>query len=65
MITVDRYLHFDNIDLQEPNIRSRCSQCGQTFEGEPIPGEGVEDVLVRIRGEFNSHQCQERLKQAA
>jgi len=65
MITVDRYLHFDNIDMEQPNISSQCSHCGQTFKAEPRPGERVEDVLLRIRREFNSHQCHERLKQAA
>jgi len=65
MITVDRYLHFDNIDIEQPNISSQCSHCGQTFEAEPRPGERVDDVLLRIRREFNSHHCQERLKQSS
>jgi hypothetical protein len=65
MITVDRYLHFDNIDMEQPNISSQCSHCGQTFKAEPRPGERVDDVLLRIRYEFNSHECQKRLEQAA
>jgi hypothetical protein len=65
MITVDRYLHFDNIDMEQPEISSQCSRCGQTFKAEPIPGERVDDVLLRIRRAFNSHQCQKRLEQAA
>jgi hypothetical protein len=28
MITVDRYLHFDNIDMEQPEISSQCSHCG-------------------------------------
>ena len=65
MITVDRCLHFDNIDMEQPEISSQCSHCGQKFKAEPMTGEKVEDVLLRIRYEFNSHQCQKRLEQAA
>jgi hypothetical protein len=65
MIAVDRYLHFDNIDMEQPSICSRCSHCGQAFKAEPQAGERVEDVLLRIRREFNSHQCQKTLEQAA
>ena len=57
MHTVERYLHFDNIDMQQPDISSRCSLCGQTFCAEPKPGERVDDVLLRIRAEFNDHEC--------
>ena len=58
MITADRYLHFENIDMQTPDIVSRCSLCQRTFTAEPKPGERVDDVLLRIRDEFNMHQCQ-------
>jgi len=57
MITADRYLQFDNIDMQKPYISSRCSHCEQTFKAEPKTGERVDDVLLRIRAEFNSHRC--------
>jgi hypothetical protein len=65
MITVDRYLHFDNIDVEQPEISSQCSHCGLKFKAEPRAGERLEDVLLRIRCGFNSHQCQKRLEQAA
>jgi hypothetical protein len=65
MIAIDRYLQFDNIDMEQPYISSRCSHCGETFEAEPRPGEMVCDVLLRIRGEFNSHQCHQSLMRAA
>jgi len=47
MITLDRYLHFDNIDVEQPEISSQCSRCGHTFEAEPRPGSSVDDVLLR------------------
>jgi hypothetical protein len=65
MIDLDRYLHFDNIDMHKPDISSQCSHCGRTFKAEPKPGERVGDVLLRIRAEFNSHSCDERLMQAS
>jgi hypothetical protein len=58
---VDRYLHFDNIDIRQPEVSSQCSHCGQRFEAEPKPGERVDDVLLQVRAEFDSHLCYERL----
>jgi hypothetical protein len=65
MSTVDRYLHVENIDVEQPAVSSQCTHCGQKFKAEPRAGERVDDVLLRIRAEFNSHQCQKRLEQAA
>jgi hypothetical protein len=56
-MTQDRYLQFSNIDIQLPDISSQCSRCGQEFRAEPKPGERVDDVLLRIRVEFESHTC--------
>lgn len=53
----ERYLHFDNIDMQRPDIRSRCSLCGREFQAAPLPTERVDEVLLRIRREYNSHEC--------
>jgi hypothetical protein len=52
---MDRYLHFDNIDMRKPDVSSQCSRCGQRFEAELKPGERVDDVLLRIRAHFDSH----------
>ena len=27
----ERYLHFDNLDLQQPEISGQCSKCHQQF----------------------------------
>jgi hypothetical protein len=61
MVTNERYLHFENIDMKKPDISSRCSRCGQEFPAEPKPGERVDDVLVRIRAEFEAHKCGVRI----
>ena len=52
-----RYLHFDNIDVEQPDISSRCSRCGQQFSAEPKPNERMDDVLLRIRAKFDAHNC--------
>jgi hypothetical protein len=57
MSTQPRYLQFDNIDLGKPDISCRCSRCGQEFSAEPKPTEHIDDVLLRIRADFESHNC--------
>jgi hypothetical protein len=61
MVTQDRYLHFDNIDMEQRGISSRCSCCGQEFRAEPKPRERVDDVLLRIRADFEAHKCGVRI----
>jgi hypothetical protein len=58
MTSLDRYLHFDNIDMDESVISARCSRCSYEFAASPKAGERVDDVLLRIRHEFNAHECQ-------
>ena len=53
----ERYLHFDTIDMEQPDIRSCCSLCGQEFCAVPKQHERVDDVLLRIREEYNAHEC--------
>jgi hypothetical protein len=60
MMTSDRYLHFDNIDVSEPAISAWCSRCAREFTAEPRTGERVDDVLLRIRTAFDAHVCSEQ-----
>ena len=57
MSSTTRYLHFDNLDMQQPDINANCSACGKEFRSEVKPGEHVNDVLVRIRKAYNEHTC--------
>lgn len=59
MSTKNRYLQFDNIDMEKPDISSRCSGCGREFTAEPKVAERVDDVLLRLRAEFEAHNCRE------
>ena len=58
MTSTDRYLHFDNIDMDKPVINAQCSRCKREFTATPKAGERIDDVLLRIRGEFNAHECE-------
>lgn len=53
----ERYLQFENIDMEQPDISSRCSRCGKEFRAEPKPLESVDEVLLRIRADFEAHRC--------
>jgi hypothetical protein len=52
-----RSLYFDNIDMQALEMSGRCTCCGQEFRAEPRLGERVDDVLLRIRADFEAHAC--------
>lgn len=54
---MDRYLHFDSFDVRMPDISSRCSACGREFLAEVKPTERLEDVVQRIRDDFERHEC--------
>jgi hypothetical protein len=57
MNTYERYLHFDNLDMQQPVISSQCSECGRQFNAAPKLGEHIDDLLMRIRAEYEAHIC--------
>jgi len=51
-----RYLHFDNIEAGQ-RISSECSLCKRPFFANYRPDERTDDVLIRIRAEFEAHDC--------
>jgi hypothetical protein len=58
-VTRNRYLHFDNIDLSYGRaITACCSACGRQFVGKPIGTERTDDVVLRVRVEFDAHKCE-------
>lgn len=57
LITRERYLHFDNLDMSLPLISSKCSLCGREFNEAPVSGERIDLVLMRIRAKFDAHEC--------
>ena len=57
MITPNRYLRFQTIDVDEPTVCATCSQCGKEFVAERESGESLVDVLHRTRTQFDAHKC--------
>jgi hypothetical protein len=51
------YLQFNNINVRKPNIFSRCSRCGQQFRAELKANERIDDALLKVRSEYNAHDC--------
>jgi hypothetical protein len=57
MIVGEDHLYFERIDMEPPDFSSICTRCGEHFRTEPRPGERIDDVLLRMRAEFEAHQC--------
>jgi hypothetical protein len=54
----ERYLHFDNLDMQQPVVSSQCSECGLRFTATPKPEEHIDELLLRVRAEYEAHVCE-------
>ena len=54
-----RYLHFDNFMQQGAPIYAICNRCNREFVGVyRLPDERTDEVLLRMRAEFEAHQCE-------
>jgi hypothetical protein len=51
-----RYLRFGNVLDREP-IHAFCNQCERQFVGVYRADERTDDVILRIRAEFEQHRC--------
>lgn len=51
-----RFLEFEKIEQGAP-IEARCSDCDRLFRVSPKPGDRTDDLLLRLRAEFESHDC--------
>jgi hypothetical protein len=51
-----RYLSFSNLDTEQPVV-AFCSVCGKRFEAQPEPGKRTDDLILKVRAEFESHSC--------
>lgn len=56
METEHPYLQFERIEVGQ-QVLSECSMCKRAFQAVPKPNERTDDVLLRIRAEFDAHDC--------
>ncbi len=42
---------------------ARCTVCKRRFELQPKSGERADDIILRMREEFEAHNCKETAKQ--
>jgi len=62
MAKTGRYLHFATLDPKAETQSGECSSCGRTFLNRQNPSDRMDDVLLRIRSEFDGHNCKEHAK---
>ncbi|MFZ3339674.1 MAG: hypothetical protein WA609_19635 [Terriglobales bacterium] len=53
---------FETVEQGKP-IKGACSVCSRLFIAEPKPGEQTEEVLLRMRADFDAHDCHEETRQ--
>jgi hypothetical protein len=53
---------FEKVEQGNP-IKGACSVCNKLFIAEPKPGERMDEVLLRMRGDFDGHDCHEETRQ--
>ncbi len=53
---------FEAIEKDKP-IKGTCSACSRLFVAEPRPGELTDEVLLRMRADFDAHDCHEETRQ--
>jgi hypothetical protein len=51
-----RYLSFSNLDTEQP-IVAFCSVCGRRFEVQQETGKRIDDLILKVRAEFDAHGC--------
>jgi len=60
MPKTDRYLRFGNLELKPGgSVSASCSACGRPFTGTTGSGDKIDEVLIRMRAEFDAHTCGE------
>ncbi|GEM_PF-2611580 len=58
-----RYLQFTKVEMGY-NLEAHCSVCDRKFVGTPQFGEHVDEALLRMREDFELHDCAQQTKSA-
>ena len=59
-----RYLQFANIETDK-HIAAWCSVCGLPFTAEPKRGDRTDDLILKVRAEFEAHTCTQQPRGAS
>jgi len=59
-----RELNFSTLKAGKP-VMARCSACKRVFVAKPHANERADDLLLKIRAEFDAHNCNEDASQVA
>ncbi|MFZ3339682.1 MAG: hypothetical protein WA213_02290 [Terriglobales bacterium] len=54
----DRILQFEAIGQGRP-LKARCGVCHRPFAAKARLNEGTDDALLRMRADFEAHNCHE------
>jgi hypothetical protein len=53
---------FEKMEQGKP-AKGVCSVCSRLFVEEPKAGERTDDLLLRMRADFDAHDCHEETRQ--
>jgi hypothetical protein len=53
---------FEKMEQGNP-IKGVCSDCSRLFIADAKPGERTDDMLLRMRADFDTHDCHEETRQ--
>lgn len=53
---------FEKMEQEKP-IKGICSVCKKLFVAESKPGERIDEVLLRMRADFDAHECHEETRE--
>ena len=53
---------FEKMEMEKP-IKGICSVCKKPFIAESKPGERMDGLLLRMRADFDAHDCHEETRE--
>ena len=56
MTDPEQYLSFSNLENDRPVV-AFCSLCGRRFEARPEVGKGIDELIISVRADYESHSC--------
>ncbi len=65
VVKQERYLQFSTVEIGH-SVSARCTRCDRVFLEKPkAVGERTDEIILRLRADFDAHDCHEDPSQAA